>query len=256
MSHSIFVFILGLIFGSFFNVCIFRMGEDESVAHGRSRCRHCKKQIPWNLNIPVLSFFMLRGKSACCAKPLSVQYPLVELGTALLFLALFWCFGLTLQWVVYAVFCSALLVLSVIDIHHQIIPDEISLTGIPLGLVASFLTHDISWISSILGIVLGGGLFFSIAWLYEKYTGQEGLGGGDVKLLAMLGSWLGVESIMIIVVFSTFLGSVFGVTLMATGRANSKAAIPFGPFLATAATIYLFARQPLLEFFYPLFFLP
>lgn len=252
MSAYLLIFLLGLIFGSFFNVCIFRMGEEESVMKGRSRCRHCRKQIPWYLNVPVASYIGLRGKTRCCARTLSPQYPLVEILTGVLFTALYWHFGMGPQWIAYAVMCSSLLILSVIDLHHQIIPDELSLSGIALGFAACFFTGDISWVSSLLGIVVGGGSFLSVAYLYEKFSGQEGLGGGDVKLLAMLGAWLGVESILILVVISTFLGSAVGLFLIVRGKANAKAAIPFGPFLATAAIAYLFAKQPLLEYLYPL----
>jgi leader peptidase (prepilin peptidase)/N-methyltransferase len=249
----LFIIILGLIFGSFFNVCIFRLGEEEPLWKGRSRCRSCHKQIPWALNIPVWSFIGLRGKSRCCGQPISYQYPLVEIATAALYLGLYFLFGLNEQWFVYSLFCSWLLILSVIDLRLQIIPDELSLSGIPLGFGATFLTGDITWWSSLLGIVVGGGSFFLVAFLYEKFSGQEGLGGGDVKLLAMLGAWLGLESILILIVLSTFLGSLVGLFLIARGKATTKAAIPFGPFLAGSALIYLCAKQSLLEYFYPFY---
>ncbi len=248
-----FVFLFGLLFGSFFNVCILRLPEDESIG-GRSRCPHCRKQINWYDNLPLISFARLGGKTRCCRKTISLQYPIIELLTGLMFLGIYLYFGPTWQWACYTVFCSGLLVLSVIDFYHQIIPDEISLGGIPLGVAACFLTHDITWMSSLWGLAIGGGIFFSIAYLYERFTGQEGLGGGDVKLLGMLGAWLGVESILILIVISTMLGSVVGLAMMVFAKANSKAAIPFGPFLAVAAVIYLFGRSTLLPWFYPLFF--
>jgi leader peptidase (prepilin peptidase) / N-methyltransferase len=246
------VFSLGLLLGSFFNVVIFRLPEDKSIASGRSECRHCNKVVPWYLNIPIVSFLWLRGKSRCCAKPLSIQYPLVELATGVLFVLVFDTFGLTLPGFAYTVLCSYLLIISVIDFHHQIIPDELSLSGAVLGILAALFVGEISWISSLSGFLVGGGIFFSIAYLYEKFTGQEGLGGGDVKLLAMLGAWFGLESILIIVILSTVTGSLFGALLILTGKANTKAAIPFGPFLALAAVVYLWARAPLLAYFYPL----
>lgn len=232
---------------------IYRLPEEKSLG-GRSKCRHCRKQIPWFWNIPLVSFALLQGKTACCRKRISVQYPLVELATGLLFVALYHQFGLGVHFLCYSVFTSGLLVLSVIDYHHQIIPDEISLGGIPLGFLASFLTHDITWASSLMGIAVGGGIFYAVAYAYEAFTGQEGLGGGDIKLLAMLGAWLGLESILIVIVLSTLAGSALGLILMAGGKAGSKSAIAFGPFLAIAGAVFLFWRETLLSWFFPLFF--
>jgi leader peptidase (prepilin peptidase) / N-methyltransferase len=245
------VFFFGCLLGSFFNVVIFRLPEDKPIAKGRSVCRHCGKQVPAYLNIPLLSYALLMGKTKCCRKALSIQYPLVEASTGILFVFVFLKFGLGPQFVSYAVLCSSLLIISVIDFHHQIIPDELSLSGIVLGFLACFATGDVSWQSSLLGVLAGGGIFFSVAYLYEKLAKQEGLGGGDIKLLAMLGAWFGIESVLVLVVLSTLSGSIVGLGLMLLGKANSKAAIPFGPFLAGAALIYLFAREPLLAYFYP-----
>ncbi len=252
-TTGIFIFLLGLIFGSFFNVCIFRIPDERSLG-GRSHCHHCRKKLPWYWNIPLISFVLLQAKTRCCRKTIPLQYPLVELAGGAVFLSLYLAFGIGWHWVCYCILFSALLVISVIDLHHQIIPDEISLPGIPLGVVASFLTQDITWYSSLMGIFLGGGTFFAIAYLYEAYSGQEGLGGGDVKLLAMLGAWFGIESVLILVIFSTLLGTIVALFLMAFRNASTKTAIPFGPFLAIAAVVYLAFRSALLPYFYPLFF--
>jgi leader peptidase (prepilin peptidase)/N-methyltransferase len=146
----------------------------------------------------------------------------------------------------YGILLSYLLIISVIDIHHQIIPDELSLSGIPLGLLAAWLINDITWWESLLGIGFGGAIFWGVALLYEKITKREGLGGGDVKLLAMLGAWLGYQSILPIIIISSALGTVFGLSLMLIKKKNFKMAIPFGPFLAAAAVIFLFAKEPIL----------
>ncbi|MBY0371488.1 A24 family peptidase [bacterium] len=244
------IFVFGMILGSFFNVVIVRLPLEESLG-GRSKCRGCGAAIPWFYNIPLWSYLALRGKAACCGKRFSVEYFLVELTTACALAGLYLYFGWTWQLLAYGVLTCWLILISVIDLHHQIIPDELSLSGIPLGLAAAWLTQDITWLSSLMGIFVGGGLFFGVAYLYEKITGVEGLGGGDVKLLAMLGAWFGLESILIIIILSTFLGSIVGVGMMALGRANAKAAIPFGPFLAVAGWIYLFSGPRLLEYFYP-----
>lgn len=242
---------LGLIWGSFFNVCIVRLPADESIAIDRSRCPKCRSLIPWYLNIPVLSYLWLRGKCRGCRASISIQYPLVEIGTALLFVWLYSRFGLTFRFLAYTVFASLLVIISVIDLYHQIIPDELSLPGLCLGFVASLFIHDISWWHSLLGILAGGGVFWMIAAGYEKFSGREGLGGGDIKLLGMIGAWLGVQSILLVIVISSALGSIIGLSLMAIQRKNFKSAIPFGPFLAGAALIYLFWGARLQTLLFP-----
>jgi leader peptidase (prepilin peptidase) / N-methyltransferase len=245
-----FAAVFGLIWGSFFNVCILRLPESLSMLP-RSHCLKCGAAIPWHLNIPVLSYLYLRGKCRNCRAGISIQYPLVELGTALLFIALYLHFGAGVRFLAYAVFISILIVISVIDLHHQIIPDELSLPGCLLGLGAVFLTGDISWLDSLLGIGLGGGLFLAIAYLYERVTQREGLGGGDVKLLGMIGAWLGYKSILVVIIFSSALGSVVGIGLMVLKGKNFKTAIPFGPFLAVAALIFLYWGPQIQSFLFP-----
>lgn len=234
-----FVAVLGLIWGSFFNVCIARIPDRKSLMT-RSACPKCATKIPWYCNIPVASFLYLRGRCLSCRERISVQYPLVELATAALYVWLFHVYGLSWQFLSYALFCSNLLVISVIDLYLQIIPDELSLSGIVVGFLMCFLTHDVAWWSSLLGIVLGGGIFLLVAVLYEKLAKREGLGGGDVKLLAMIGAWLGYQSILPTIIVSSALGSLIGVALIAFKGKDFKTAIPFGPFLALGAFIYLF----------------
>jgi leader peptidase (prepilin peptidase) / N-methyltransferase len=248
----VFVAILGLIWGSFFNVCILRVPDNLSLIP-RSHCTKCQAPIPWFLNVPVFSYLYLRGRCHACREKISIQYPLVELGTALLYVALYLHFGLGIHLLAYAVLVSLLVVISVIDLHHQIIPDELSLPGCLLGLGAVFLTKDITWIDSLLGIGLGGGLFLGIAYLYERFTKREGLGGGDIKLLAMIGAWLGYKSILVVIIFSSALGSLVGIGLMLAKRKNLKTAIPFGPFLALAALIYLFWGAQIQSVLFPEF---
>ena len=243
----------GLIWGSFFNVCIARLPHDESIVFGGSHCPKCQARIPWYLNVPVVSYLWLQGRCRSCRVSISIQYPLVELATAALFLALFLEFGMGWRWLAYAVFTSILLVISVIDLHHQIIPNELSLPGILIGFGASFLTHDISWAQSLLGCLCGGGIFWLIATVYEKWTGREGLGGGDVKMLGMIGSWLGVQSLIFVIILSSASGSIVGLLLMALKGKNFKTAIPFGPFLALGALIYLFCGTSLRQLLLPEF---
>jgi leader peptidase (prepilin peptidase) / N-methyltransferase len=246
-----FFFVFGLIWGSFFNVCIARMPADESVVKGRSHCPKCQTQLPWYLNIPLLSYLYLRGRCHHCKTRISIQYPLVELITGFLFAGLYYRYGVSVQWLAYAVYLSALLIITVIDLYHQIIPNELSLPGIVVGFLFCLLTGDILWWESLLGVLLGGGLFFLIAFIYEKWSGREGLGGGDVKLLAMMGAWQGYQSILLIIVLSSAIGSIVGIGLMIAQGKNLKTAIPFGPFLALAAALCLFWGPQLQAILFP-----
>ena len=246
-----FVFVFGLLLGSFFNVCIVRLPKNESIIWGRSGCPNCKALIPWFCNIPILSYLGLRGKCKDCKNPISIEYPIVELISGLMSWGIFCAYGLSLEFLFSLVFCSSLLVISVIDIHHQIIPDEISLPGIPIGFLFALWLGKITWYESLLGILCGGGSFLLIAWGYEKLAKREGLGGGDIKLLGMIGAWLGVQSLIVVIVLSSLLGSIIGITLMIIQKKDFKTAIPFGPFLAFGAVAYLFFGNELQGFLFP-----
>ncbi|MCB0417152.1 MAG: prepilin peptidase [Bdellovibrionales bacterium] len=245
------IFILGLLFGSFFNVVILRLPAEQSFWGGRSHCMKCGKRIAWYHNLPILSFIWLRGKCAECGEKISHQYWMVELATGLLFVWVYLNTGLTVNFVGYTVFSSLLLVISVIDLHHRIIPDELSLGGMVAGFVFSFLWTETSWVHSLVGILLGGGVFLAVALFYEKVAGREGLGGGDVKLLAMIGAWLGFQSILLVILISSAVGSVVGVVYMIWKKGDLKSAIPFGPFLALGAMICAFFGKGLQYLLYP-----
>jgi leader peptidase (prepilin peptidase)/N-methyltransferase len=248
---STLIFILGLLWGSFFNVCILRLPEEKSVVWGRSSCPKCHALIPWFCNIPLISFILLRGRCRNCKAPISIQYPVIELITGFLFFGLYSYYGLSKEYLFALIFCSSLLVISVIDLKHQIIPDEISLPGIIVGFLVSLWIGKISWMDSLLGILLGGGSFLLVAWGYEKLAKREGLGGGDIKLLAMIGAWLGVQSLLIVIVISSLVGSVMGIGTMIFYKKDFKAAIPFGPFLALGALAYLFWGNELNSILFP-----
>lgn len=233
-------FLWGTIWGSFFNVCILRIPVQQSLTVESSRCPSCLELLQWYHNIPILSYALLRGKCAYCSAQISIQYPLVELVSGILFTWLFHQYGWDLRFLLYGTLCSLLLVISVIDFYHQIIPDELSLSGMVMGVLVTFLLKEVSWVQSLLGILLGGGAFLAVAFVYERLAGREGLGGGDVKLLAMIGAWLGYQSILPVIVISSFLGALIGITLMLIKGRDFKMAIPFGPFLAFAAFCYLF----------------
>jgi len=247
---SIFVALFGALVGSFLNVVIVRLPEEGgSVVFPASHCPVCKKAIAWYDNIPLVSFLLLRGRCRQCQARISRRYPLVEGAMALLALALYQHFGLTLLLPIYFLFCAALLVVIFIDLEHQIIPDVISLPGIVLGFALSFVNPFVTWQDAGLGIVFGGGSFYLVALVYYLLTKREGMGGGDIKLLAMIGAFLGWQSLPFVVFGSSLLGVVAGVWAMLEQRKGGKTVIPYGPFLAIAALLYLFFRQEILLFF-------
>lgn len=236
----VFVLLFGACVGSFLNVCIHRLPAGESVVSPPSRCPECGQQINWYDNIPVISFLLLAGRCRQCRTPISWRYPSVELLNGLLTLLVFLKFGFSFTSLSLIIFTSALVAITFIDLDHQIIPDVISLPGIILGFAASFLPGGIDWKSSLIGILVGGGSLLIVAYGYQFLTGKEGMGGGDVKLLAMMGAFLGWPSIPFIIFASSLVGSVIGVTLMLVKGRDGKLAIPFGPFLAFGAMLYIF----------------
>ena len=247
--YSLFVAIFGMVVGSFLNVCISRMPKGESIVTPPSHCPHCQYQIRWYDNIPVVSYLLLRGRCRGCGTRISLQYPLVELINGVLTLLLFLRFGPTLAFAALFLFCSSLVVITFIDIEHQIIPDEISLSGIVIGFALSFFLKGHSWQNSLFGILLGGGSLLLVAYGYQLLTGKEGMGGGDIKLLAMMGAFLGWKAIPFIILASSLVGSMVGVSLMVLQKKDSKLAIPFGPYLAFGALLYIFYGRPLIQWY-------
>lgn len=236
-----FGFLLGAVFGSFLNVCIYRIPAGESIIRPRSRCGSCGGAIKWFQNLPILSFLVLRGRCANCGESISWRYPLVEMLTGGLFALLVLRFGPQPFVVVLMLFVAILVAITFIDLDHQIIPDCISLPGILAGFFCSSLVLPwMTWLDSLLGIVVGGGSLYLVAAGYYLLTGKEGMGGGDIKLLAMIGAFLGWKAVLPVVFFASVLGTLVGVPVMLISRADGKLAIPFGPFLATGALLYLF----------------
>lgn len=234
------VFVFGTIIGSFLNVCIYRIPAGESIVTPRSRCPHCLTPIRWYHNLPVLSWLLLNGRCAYCGAPFSIRYPLIEALTGVLFALFFYRFGFHPVTLVAWLLVASLVTISFIDLDHQIIPDAISLPGIPVGFLCSFAVPWVSWQSSLIGILCGGGILLAIALAYEWVTSQEGMGLGDVKLLAMLGGFLGGSAVLPIIFIASILGSMVGIPLALARRGGRRLAIPFGPFLSAAALGYLF----------------
>lgn len=237
---SLFAFAFGAVVGSFLNVCICRMPKDESVVFPPSHCTRCDYHIRWYDNIPILSYLLLRGKCRKCGERISLQYPLVEFINGALTLALFLKYGPGLVFAVLFLFCSALVVITFIDLEHQIIPDLITLPGIVIGFAVSFFIPQLGWLNSLIGILAGGGSLLLIAYGYQAFAKRDGMGGGDIKLLAMMGAFFGWKAILFIIFAASLFGSVIGLAVMLIQRKDSTLAIPFGPFLASAAVIYIF----------------
>jgi len=255
LYFSILSFLLGAIVGSFLNVCICRMPRDESIVSPPSHCPACNYRIRWYDNIPLLSYLVLRGKCRGCGTGISLRYPLVELLNGLLSLALFLRLDplqnpmRTLSFFALFLFVSSLVVITFIDLDHQIIPDEISLPGIVIGFLLSFVLPWLGWMNSLLGILLGGGSLLLVAYGYQWLTGKEGMGGGDIKLLAMMGAFLGWKAVPFIIFASSLVGSLVGIGLMMIQKKDSKLAIPFGPYLAFGALLYIFYGRQMINWY-------
>ncbi len=241
--------IFGGLIGSFLNVCIYRLPNEESIVWPGSHCPHCQKPIKFYDNIPVFSYLLLKGKCRYCKGPSSIQYPLVEGITALSSVFLIMRFGVSLSFLFYFAFISALIVVTVIDLYYQIIPDAISLPGIGVGLLASLLIPEITFWNSLFGVLLGGGSLFLVATLYQWIFKREGMGGGDVKLLAMIGAFLGWKAVILTILLSSLIGSIAGIIVMILKGKDFKYAIPFGPFLSLGAAISLFYGERLIRWY-------
>jgi leader peptidase (prepilin peptidase)/N-methyltransferase len=229
-----FVVLVGLLIGSFLNVCIYRMPRDLSVVWPASRCTACGREISWYENIPVLSWVFLHGRCRTCGEPISLMYPLIELLTAGVFAATYAVFGPEFLFAIRAVFGASMIVLFVIDLQHQILPNEITLPGIVVGLAASLMAEP-GWRDALIGAAAGGGMLWFVAWGYERLRHQQGLGFGDVKMLAMIGAFLGWKLMLLTLVGASILGSLTAGVLMVTGRADWQSKLPLGTFLAATA---------------------
>jgi leader peptidase (prepilin peptidase)/N-methyltransferase len=267
----IFSIVLGMVIGSFLNVCISRLPLDQSVVRPRSRCPHCETPIASYDNIPVVSYLVLGGKCRNCQKGISARYPAIELLTGIVSALVYLKFGLGPEWIVYFGFSSALIVLAFIDADYRILPDEITLNGLWIGLVLSLFfvvpspvtTLILRWIGvqglnprltsligSVLGAVVGGGLLWLVGEAYLRLRGVEGMGFGDVKMMAMVGAFLGAPLALLTIMVGSLLGSVIGLAFMKmTGKANNYE-LPFGTFLGLAGVFALLCGNELLRMYY------
>lgn len=242
-------FIFGAVVGSFLNVCIHRIPLGLSIVSPPSRCPGCESPIRFYDNVPVISYILLGGRCRRCKTPISIEYPSVELLTGVFAALLFYKFGLSPELFVYSVFIAALITITFIDLKHQIIPDVISIPGIPLGFAASFFMQSPGVLDSAIGIVSGGGILLGIAAAYLLVTGNEGMGGGDIKLLAMIGAFTGWKGVIFTLLAASFSGAIIGGAVMMISGKNSRVPIPFGPFLAAGAALYLFFGEFIISWY-------
>ncbi|MCD6177288.1 MAG: prepilin peptidase [Candidatus Cloacimonetes bacterium] len=246
------IFIFGAVFGSFFNVCISRIPKKESIVFPNSSCPNCKTKIKPYHNIPIISYILLKGKCAYCGSKIDIHYFLVELLTPVLLILLYAGQNeqISLVFFKYTIFISFGLIIFFIDLYHYIIPDKLSLPLIVLGLIFSFLPNtDIGWMSVGIGALSGFLLFLFTAFLFQKTTGKDSLGGGDIKLIAAIGAFLGVWGTLFTVLFASLIALVILIIL----RHDNKKPFPFGPFLISGAITYILAGNTLIELYLRLY---
>ena len=243
------VFVVGTIVGSFLNVCISRMPTGESIISPASRCPACRQPIRPYDNIPILSYFLLHGRCRMCGVGISSRYPVIEILTGGVAVASLQSFGWSPEFLMSSAFLCALIVISAIDLDHQIIPDAISLPGILVGFLAAVALGEPTWQASLVGIALGGGVLWAVATGYQWLTGREGMGGGDVKLLAMIGAFLGWQGVPVTLLGSSVMGTIVGGGMILWQGRSARTPIPFGPFLALGAAYALFFGETLVTWY-------
>lgn len=240
--------LFGLLVGSFLNVCIYRLPRNTSIVWPASACGSCRRELRWFENIPIVSWVVLGAKCARCKASISLQYPLVEAITAVLFVLVAATTPVGPLLAARLLFVCALIVLFGIDLEHQILPNAITLPGIVIGLAFSLVASP-GWRASLLGVVLGGGVLYAIAWGYYTLRKEEGLGMGDVKMLGMIGAFLGWQAVLLTLVLASFSGAIIGVAMIALQRGSMKYALPFGTFLAIGAVVAMLAGQPIIDWY-------
>jgi len=236
LTKTILVAVFGLAVGSFLNVCIYRLPLDESLVWPGSYCPRCRTSLRWYDNVPLFGYAMLRGRCRTCGVRISAMYPLIEAVTAGVFVAGYLLFGAQLLLMARLLCACAMIVLFVIDLQCRILPNFITLPGVLVGFAFSLFLPP-GWLDSLIGIMAGGGILLLIAEAYYRVRKEEGLGMGDVKMLAMIGAFLGWKLMLVTLVLSSFMGSIMGLTVIALKKGDMKYALPFGTFLAVGALV-------------------
>ena len=270
MLIAVFVFVFGLIIGSFLNVCIVRIPGGKSIVLPASACVKCGAPIRPYDNIPVVSYLLLRGKCRKCENPISAMYPVVELLTGLLFLGCYEVFGLTTEALKWAIFSAIMIVLVFTDLRERILPDVVNFTGLGLGLLLSFFTTPVdgtalaltkrifefpppapvlSFVDALLGAAAGSGLLWLVSEVYFRLRGREGMGMGDVKMMLMAGAFLGLKRTLLTIFTGSVLGSILGIIVIVARRKDSDYELPFGTFLGMAALLVVFFGTPIVYWY-------
>jgi leader peptidase (prepilin peptidase)/N-methyltransferase len=240
--------VLGLAVGSFLNVCIHRIPRGQSLNSPPSRCPFCEYRLRWIDNIPVLSYLLLGGRCRKCRARISIRYPIVELITMALFVIHGVVFGWSALLVPRLAFACAMVVLFAIDLEHQLLPNAITLPGIVVGLIASAVLPP-GIVDALIGAAIGGGVLWLIGEAYFRYSGQEGMGGGDVKMLAMIGAFLGWKLVLVTLVLSSVAGSLIGLSVIVLRKGGMKYALPYGTFLALGALVASLAGDAIVNWY-------
>jgi leader peptidase (prepilin peptidase)/N-methyltransferase len=264
------IFVFGLIIGSFLNVCILRIPVAESVVLPPSHCPSCGMPIKPYDNIPVVSWLVLAGRCRKCKARISAMYPMVELGTGLLFLACYLVFGINAEALKWAIFAALLIVLTITDLRERILPDKVNFVGFGLGLLLSLFTRPVDgtalWLAnhlftypppeaalSFADALIGAGVASGLLWLvaegYFRARGREGMGLGDVKMMAMAGAFLGLQRALLTILLGSLLGSIIGIAVIAIGRKGRDFELPFGTFLGAGAMLVVFFGSPALDWY-------
>jgi leader peptidase (prepilin peptidase) / N-methyltransferase len=241
--------LFGALVGSFLNVCIYRLPRGESIVWPGSRCPSCGTAIQWYDNIPVLSYLSLTGRCRSCWGRIPIRYPGVEAVNAAGYVLILAAFGVTWTAVLYAVLFSALLVVAGTDLTHQIIPNAVTVPGMALGLLGAATVLPVGLTNAMLGVLIGGGLLWGLACASPYLFGKEGMGGGDIKLVAMIGAFLGWKAALLTIMVGSLAGSGIGISLIAFGLMKRDEYIPFGPFLVLGALVAMFFGQPLIDWY-------
>jgi len=239
---------LGAIIGSFLNVCIYRLPRAKSIAWPASACPHCDRGLSWYENIPIVSFLALRGRCRTCRASIGIRYPIVEAVTAAMFALAWWYYGPGVLLVSRLILGCALIVLFAIDLEHHLLPNAITIPGVVVGFVLSFFTEP-GWIGSLIGMLVGGGVLFAIAEAYYRARHEEGLGMGDVKMLAMVGAFIGWKLTLLTLMMASLSGTVIGLALIVSKRGGMKYALPFGTFLALGAALAATVGPAMLDWY-------
>jgi len=247
-----YLILVGLAVGSFLNVCVHRLPLGQSLNSPPSRCPHCDYRLRWIDNIPVVSYVWLRGRCRKCRARISIRYPIIELVTMGLFVLHAVVFGLTPLLIPRLLFACAMVVLFAIDLEHHLLPNAITLPGIVVGLIASTVLPP-GIIDAVIGVLVGGGVLWLIGEAYFRYSGHEGMGGGDVKMLAMIGAFLGWKLVLVTLVLSSILGSLIGLIVIAARKGGMKYALPYGTFLALGALVASLAGESIVTWYVGLY---